>query len=339
MIMRTVPDASPTVYKDPALQGVRPAMPATLQLVTRRAGTPTAPTFAELLRRYEAEYLCDTTAASQASHGYVLRAFAERYGSWTLTRLTPAFFRGWRHELRQTNYNPGTIRTYLGYLGSVFTFAVQELEWLSENPLAKVRKPPEAPGRVRFLSDEERTRLLDVCQQSRQRWLYFLVVLAISTGCRRNEMLTLEWDQVDLEQGVLRLVSTKNKERRPVPVTGLALRLLREHAACSTSRWLFPGRDGQHALDIEKTWKKVRDQAGLVDFRFHDLRHTCASYLALNGATLREIAEILGHSRLQHTLRYAHLTLAHTTAVAARMTSTIFGEGDNTDSAEDHEAK
>src|SRR5436309_3253905 len=111
---------------------------------------------------------------------------------------------------------------------------------------------------------------------------------------------TLQWPEVDLERGILRLVTTKNKHPRAVQVTGLALALLRAHTAMQRVGvdWLFPRADGQRPVLIEQAWRTARTRAGLVDFRFHDLRHCCASYLAMNGAKLLEIAEFLGDTRM-----------------------------------------
>ena len=79
-------------------------------------------------------------------------------------------------------------------------------------------------------------------------------------------------------------------------------------------------------MSVDEAWKYAVKRAELVDFRFHDLRHTCASYLAMNGASLMEIAEVLGHKTLAMVKRYAHLSEAHTAGVVARMNAAIFGK-------------
>jgi integrase len=226
-------------------------------------------------------------------------------------------------------YRPDTVRTYMGTLRGVFAVAVEDYEWLATNPLAPVRKPPASQGRLRFLSDAERERLLSACQQSAQPVLYLVVILALTTGARKNELMQLRWPDLDLERGFLRLAVTKTKMRRAVPITGLALTLLRQHAEKPWSPWVFPRRDGAKAVFIDDAWRTAVRRAGLSDFRFHDLRHTCASYLAMSGATLREIAEVLGHANIQRTMKYAHLVASHTAGVVERMTTRIFGEGDS----------
>ena len=96
--------------------------------------------------------------------------------------------------------------------------------------MSKVRKPKEPRGRVRFLTEDERERLFAACKVSRSRYLYLIVVLAISTGARRGELLSLRWPDVDLKRNTLTFHETKNGERRAVPCTGHALDLLKQHA-------------------------------------------------------------------------------------------------------------
>src|SRR5262245_53923378 len=103
---------------------------------------------------------------------------------------------------------------------------------------------------------------------------------------------------------------------------------MRQHAKVRRidTSLVFPRNDGQEPLDIRSAWEVARTNAGIENFRFHDLRHTAASYLAMSGASLAEIAEILGHKTLQMVQRYAHLSEAHTAAVVGRMTKAVFGE-------------
>jgi site-specific recombinase XerD len=93
------------------------------------------------------------------------------------------------------------------------------------------------------------------------------------------------------------------------------------------TKLVFPNTTGTKPLGIRNAWLNAVQRAGLVDCRFHDLRHSAASYLAMNGASLAEIAEVLGHKSLSMVKRYAHLSEAHTAGVVARMNSAIFGNG------------
>jgi integrase len=139
-----------------------------------------------------------------------------------------------------------------------------------------------------------------------------VVVLALATGARRGELLGLRWRDVDLERGTILLDDTKNGESRSLPLTGYALEVMCQYAQRSRSDWVFPSQCGTKPADIRRGWENAVERAGLEDFTFHSLRHTAASYLAMNGASLAEIAEVLGHKSLQVTKRYAHLSQDHT---------------------------
>ena len=212
--------------------------------------------------------------------------------------------------------------------------------------MRRVTKGKESRGRVRFLSDEERPRLLEACKESSNPFLYPVVVLALSTGMRQAEVMNLYWREpktppegawgvVDLDAGRIVLHQTKNGERRLVPLVGHALECLRELAKVRRidSDLLFPSSNRPRAggaikpIDLRKPWESALARAEIADFHFHDLRHSCASYLAMNGASLAEIADTLGHKTLQMVKRYSHLSEAHTASVVAKMNAKIFGGG------------
>ena len=226
---------------------------------------------------------------------------------------------------------PATVNRYTAALSHVLTMAYKEWEWINENPCSKLTKIPEPRGRVRFLNDDERKRLLDECKHSRSSHLYPIVVLALSTGARLGEITSLTWEQIDFSRGQIILHETKNNERRVLPLTGHAKDLLfkwKEVNERDDTPLLFPNtRHPEIPIDIRSPWNTAVEKAKIDDFRFHDLRHSAASYLAMNGASLAEIAEILGHKTLQMVKRYAHLSEAHTSSVVASMNEKIFGGG------------
>jgi integrase len=255
----------------------------------------------------------------------------DQLGDRPLAALTPAVVTTWRETLARGDHGtpraPATVNRYLAALSHVCTVAVREWEWLDSNPLQKVRKLREPRGRVRFLSDAERTRLLEACTASPHPSLYPIVVLALSTGARKMELLTLTWPAVDLRRGRIILHDTKNRERRTVPLVDHALALIEQLAQARRPETplLFPRPDGRKPLRLEYAWQRARQQAGIADFRFHDLRHSVASYLAMNGASLMEIAVVLGHKTLEMVRRYAHLTDTHVDGVVRGMNAKIFG--------------
>lgn len=192
--------------------------------------------------------------------------------------------------------------------------------------MRRVRRPRQPPGRVRYLTEEERTRLLHACQCSPNRFLYPVVVLALATGARKMELLQLTWRDVDLPRARITLHHTKSRERRALPLAGLALEEVQQLAKVRRidTPLLFPRTDGRGPIDLRYAWAQALRAAAIQDFRFHDLRHSAASYLAMTGASIAEIAAILGHKTLAMVQRYAHLSEAHTASVVARMNAAIF---------------
>jgi integrase len=262
-----------------------------------------------------------------------LNWWKESLGQHTLSAITPALISEYRDKLadgvtvRGRIRTPATVNRYLSALSHLFTIAVKEWGWVEENPLRKISKMKEPQGRIRFLSDTERETLLKAAKESPNPYLYLVIVLCLSTGARRMEILGLSWQNVDLNRGVIILHETKNNERRVLPITGHALELMKEHAKIKHMKTdlVFPAHNLKKPMDIRTPWETALKKAGITNFRFHDLRHSAASYLAMNGASLAEIAEVLGHKTLAMVKRYAHLSEAHTAKVVARMNEKIFG--------------
>jgi integrase len=303
-------------------------------------------TVTELIERYVRDVMPGKKSGSQATQLQQLAWWKARIGEKTLAECTPAFLAECRDALArepiQTNAgtptpdasdrfrSPATVVRYLAVLSHAFTTAVKEWGWIESNPLLRVSKPKEPRGRVRFLSDAERERLLDACKSSGNQDLYLAVVLALSTGARQQEIMGLRWGQIDFERRVAILEETKNDERRALSLTGLALDLLRARSKVRRldTDLVFPGRvHPGNPVDLRAPWETVLKRAEIADFRWHDLRHSAASYLAMGGASLAEIAAILGHKTLSMVKRYAHLSDDHTSAVVERMNARIFGEG------------
>lgn len=223
--------------------------------------------------------------------------------------------------------SPATINRYITAFSHVCTIAMDEWEWLEQHPIQKIKKRKEPRGRVRFLDDQERESLLIACREVNRRFLYPIVVLALSTGARRSEILNLKWSDVDIKRSIITLHETKNGERRILPLAGKALKEVEQLSnQCDfISEYVFPSPTDPHKpWQFQSSWNSVVKKAGLVDFRFHDLRHSAASYLAMSGASLAEISEVLGHKTLAMVKRYAHLSEAHTASVVERMNGKIF---------------
>lgn len=230
--------------------------------------------------------------------------------------------------------SPKTMKHYRDQIALLFKYA-RQWGWTGSNPVDGVNKITKIRNeRTRFLGDDERASLLAACKASENEHLYPVVVFALSTGARKGEVLDLTFNDLDLKRGAAILRDTKNGETRAVPIVKSLHGLLKDHLEkvkatyeklekAPPQRWVFPRADGQAPIDIRTAWETARDRAKLSDFRFHDLRHSTASYLAMNGASLVEIAEVLGHKTLQMVKRYAHLSESHVKDLVERVNDKI----------------
>jgi integrase len=186
--------------------------------------------------------------------------------------------------------------------------------------MRKVRQPPQGPDRERCLTADELARLRAACQWSGNPHLYPLVEVLLSTATRKNEVLQRTWAHLVFARGILQVPRSKNGERRAIPILARTLALLeQQRQRVAPSPWVFPRRDGLRPAYIDHAWRVARAKAGLPDLHLHDLRHTSASYLAMSGANIKEIQEILGHKNINQTMKYMHLVEPHTRGVMERM--------------------
>lgn len=249
----------------------------------------------------------------------------ERY----LSDIGPAEIAACRDQLgKQINrygkpLTGATVNRYLAAIGAAYNHAVKEWHWLEQSPVSNVGRRAESKGRTRFLSDGQRRRLLTACRDSKHPALYTATLLAITTGMRKSEILGLRWPQIDPQRRLARLTDTKNNDARTVPLPQIAVHRLE---TIGKVRRLDDDRVFPETAGFDYAWKKAVAAAQLTDFRFHDCRHTAASYLAMHGAKLHELAQILGHRTLAMVQRYAHLTEQHQQAVVDRMAAKVFGD-------------
>jgi len=160
-------------------------------------------TLADLIDRYCRDILPSKAPESRRKQRQQLLWWRGQLGHCVLADLTPACLAEHRDMLTREHRATSTVNSYLGALSHAFSVAVREWGWLDDSPMRKVTRPRVSRGRVRFLSDQERHQLLEACQASRNPYLHTVVVLALATGARRGELLSLRWPDVDLERGTL----------------------------------------------------------------------------------------------------------------------------------------
>ncbi|MBS0448587.1 MAG: site-specific integrase [Proteobacteria bacterium] len=216
---------------------------------------------------------------------------------------------------------PATVNRYGASLAAVVTWAIKRRVAPKGfiHPCRSVERRVERNERTRYLSDDERYRLLDACRQSTWPRLYVLVLMALTTGARKSELISLRWSDVDLDRCVAHVGRTKNGDPRVLPLVPAVIDELRRFSA-GPSVLLFPSaRRVDTAFTFEPRWLEALKRARIRGFTFHALRHSCASMLAQSGATLLEIADVLGHRQMQMTKRYSHLATTHKAALVQRI--------------------
>ncbi|MEO0301668.1 MAG: site-specific integrase [candidate division WOR-3 bacterium] len=201
-----------------------------------------------------------------------------------------------------------TINRELACLRTIFNKAV---EWkiLRNNP-PKITLYKIDNQRVRYLTLEEINSLINISPEP----LRSIIIIALNTGMRRGEILNLKWRDIDFKERIITIYDTKNKEKRYVPINDTTINTLLGIKTNSLSEYVFPGKDGKGHISehyISHLFEKAVERAGIKDFRFHDLRHTFASYLVMNGVDLKTVQELLGHKTFNMTLRYSHLSPEH----------------------------
>ena len=319
-------------------------------------------TLADAIKRYRQEILPTLNASTQPNYCRHLSYWETKLGHLRLSEVQAVRIAECRDDLTRTPQAPkregglakprseATVRRYLATLHAVLTACVKRWHWLSDTPMRQVEKPSESTGRMRFLSEDELSRLLDACRASTSPDLLLAVLLAVTTGARAGELLGLRWRDVDLEEGLLQ-VRVENETTTKGGVRTLALvpqlvplmqarydrakameRERQRKAKIATLRDLggllvFPSRVSENkAVDLRKPFETALAKAGIADFHWHDLRHSAASFLAKRGATLLEIGAVLGHKTTQTTKRYSHLAPSHTHELVRGLANDLLGE-------------
>lgn len=279
-----------------------------------RTPKPSTYLLADVIRDYLAHAKHKRSYRDDERYG---RVWAERFTGRTLEEVTPGDLEKIKAERLQSSVTPATVNRELAFLKHVFNVAIRDGK-TERNPVSKIRLLKEPSGRVRYLTDEEEARLLTAfpSEADRQR-----VLVLIQTGLRKSEFLGLRCKDVDLRARVLTVPRSKNGDARHVPMTSVVGAILNSlPRPLDKNRLVFPNRAG--GLDLrwaEKTFPAVVEAARIDDFRLHDLRHTFASRLAMEGVDLLTIKELGGWKSLAMVQRYAHLSPGHRQSAIERL--------------------
>ena len=217
-----------------------------------------------------------------------------------------------------------TINKYLMGLSAILSYAVKELELIENNPMSRVKLMEKPLGRTRFLTDDEIPILTQACKNHSDTALLFFLLL-LFTGGRYNEALTLQVENIDFKNSRILYLNTKNKTHRGVGIDKKFLKFIKKYLDKNNIKegYIFLNKDKNCFIYMKGVLEKIIKESGIKDFHIHDLRHTFASTAAKNGASLLDIAILLGHKSLVMARRYSHLTLQHTDKVAIKAASTM----------------
>lgn len=208
---------------------------------------------------------------------------------------------------RAREVSHATVNRQLACLRSIFNRAIEDDKFCGQNPVRGIKMFKENNQRTAFLEIGQIQTLLDNCDD----YLKPIVVVALNTGMRKSEIINLKWRDCDLDRGIIYLYHTKNGEQRQIPINEQVDSALRGLRKDSRSEYIFCRENGQRIRNIRISFFTALQKSDIKDFRFHDLRHTFASHLVMNGVDLNTVRELLGHKSLKMTLRYSHLSPSH----------------------------
>jgi integrase len=299
-----------------------------LAAIVLKLEQPKAPASGLTLSQAAERYLAaKARKRSVANDRRILEHFKTEFGKDTaLTEITASRISEYRAKRLGVKLghsaqplSPAAVNRPLALLRHLLRLACDEWEVLPAVP--KIRLEKESQGRLRWLMPEEASNLLEKCRTQNNPNLADLAELALYTGMRQGELLGLTWDRVDRARGVVLLERTKSGRRREVPLNGPADAILARRAPDAASDALVFGTQSWYTF--RGHWTAAVNAAGLEDFRFHDLRHTFASWAVQRGATLPELKDLLGHSSLAMVMRYAHLSPEHLRSAVARLDTVL----------------
>lgn len=260
--------------------------------------------FSELIDRYLEE-------VSPLKKGYKqeaprLNALKKTIGQFRVLQIQSRHIAEYRDARLKIGKSNSAVLNELSLISQVFEMAIKE--WsipIVSNPCKLIKKPKQPQGRERRLTDYEEGRLINASKASRAPLLHPLIVIALETGMRLGELLSLTWNNIDLAKKIAHLPTTKNGEKRTVPLSSKALVTLGNIPRSISSQrvfWTWSAKDG-----VANVWRRTCKKADIENLHFHDLRHEATSRFFERGLNMMEVASITGHKTLQMLKRYTHL--------------------------------
>lgn len=238
---------------------------------------------------------------------YTFDIWKDYFGNVPLVEITQQKIEKYLAESSEKRgWSTSSRNRYLIMFKAMFSKAV-EWEMLEHSPAKPIEFLRGQESRTRFLTTEEIEKLL----AGASNHLRPLLTLALHTGMRRGEIFRLRWQDIDFQNGLVTVHESKAGKRRSIPMDETLTEMLRVLPSRFAQGLVFPSRTGEELTDISKVFPALCDRVGLEGLHFHDLRHTFASHLVMQGVDLRTVQDLLGHAALSMTQRYAHLAPGH----------------------------
>jgi len=265
------------------------------------------------------------TLRHDAAH---MRRLLQVFGGKVIEALTPQDVERFKADLKAEGWTDATVNRYMALVKATLNLAVRNGK-IEKNPAKSVKLFQENNARVRYLTEAEEIRLFEALPEE----LKPLVTVALHTGLRKGELLHLRWEDVDFHSGTLTVARSKNGEARRVPMNSLVkdtiLNVRREQIQAARAKaegtreilspFVFCTTVGSFWHHLNRKWYPALRRAELQDFRFHDLRHTFCSRLAMAGVDLLTIKGLAGQKTLAMTIRYSHLSPSHQRQAVERL--------------------
>jgi len=255
------------------------------------------------IKTYKRSWSTDVSILKNHIYPY----FSNKY----LDEITKLDLQVFHLKKKESGLSPATANRLLILIRYIFNLAIKwEICGLNQNPTTGIELFQTNNKIERFLTKSDIEHLYTAVKQSQNKMLRYIVPFLILTGARRNEALKAKWNEFDLEQRLWRIPITKSGKARHVPLSDSTIALLAQIKDLNvSSTYVLPNpKTGKPFSSIFGAWDTARKRCGLDDVRIHDLRHTFASLLVNNGRTLYEVQKLLGHSQIETTQRYAHLS-------------------------------
>lgn len=275
-------------------------------LNVRLAGSPNeVPTLQAVIDYYAISKKIHNPAGYEKVYGYVIRRMLEYFGK--SSRPDKESVLKYKNYLVEQGLAGATINRNIAVLAAAYELYFKDFGVQAINPFSKIGKL-DVNERTRILSESELLRLMRELQ--RVPVLRDVVIVAITTTMRKGEILQLKKSEVSIELSLVTKpkLTTKTRVTKTIPLISKALDIIKWHISQNDTEYVFVNsRTNKPYQDIKKPWRNALKRAQIEDFHFHDLRHTGATYLLQNGANLRIVQEILGHSNIRTTQKYTHV--------------------------------